>query len=166
VLDWLVNETAESIFLSIIDGTEILVVDARESPRSIRLSGKAGGRGPLYAGGTPKVLLAFLPADERRALLKKIELIPLTPYTITNPVDLEQHLCQIREQGYVVTAGDIDVGAHSIAAPIRDYQDRVIAAISIAGPSHRFTDECITAYVKLVLEGAAQISRALGCKDC
>lgn len=165
VMDWLVKETAESIFLSIIDNTEFLMVDARESPRSIRLSGKVGGRGPLYAGGTPKVLLAFLPDEERRRYLETTKLESITPYTIVDPIHLDEHLRQIREQGYLVTWDDVDIGAHSIAAPIRDYQDRVVAAISIAGPSHRFTDECIKSYIKLVLKGAAQISCALGCKQ-
>lgn len=164
VLDWLVEETEESIFLAVIDGIEVLVVDARESPRSVRLTGTAGGRGPLYGGGTPKVLLAYLPQDERKELLQQIELVPITPYTITNIAELEERLTQIRAQGYIVTADDVDVGAHSIAAPIRDYQDRVVAAISIAGPSQRFSDENITKYVQLILEAAATISRALGCK--
>lgn len=164
VLDWLVDETEESIFLAVIDGPEVLLVDARESPRSVRLTGKAGGRGPLYAGGTPKVLLAYLPQEERDALLEQIELVPITPYTITNKRDLEVLLSQIREQGYIVTADDVDVGAHSVAAPIRNYQDRVVAAISIAGPSPRFSDEKISIYTQLILEAAAKISRAIGCK--
>lgn len=164
VMDWLVEETRETIFLTIVDGTEVLVVDTRESPRSVRLTGKLGGRGPLYAGGTPKVLLAFLPEEKRNALLDTIELKPITPYTITDRALLEEHLSQIQQQGYAVTADDLDLGAHSIAAPIRNYQGQVIAAISIAGPSHRFTDACIETYIQLVLKGAAQISAALGYK--
>lgn len=164
VMDWLVGKTAETIFLSVIDGTGILIVDVRESPRSIRLTGKKGGRGPLYAGGTPTVLLAFLPEEKRHALLKTIELKPITPYTITNPSRLEEYLCQIRQQGYTVSADDLDVGAHSVAAPIRDYRGQVIAALSIAGPSHRFTDKHIESYITLILEGTAQISSALGYK--
>lgn len=166
VMDWLVQETAESIFLSVVDGSETLVVDTRESPRSVRLFGEAGRRAPLYAGGTPKVLLAFLPQEEREALLKKIELAPITPHTIIDPVQLAEDLRQIQAQGYVVTADNLDLGAHSIAAPIRDYRDQVVAAISIAGPSHRFTDDCIKRYIQLALDGATQVSRALGCKHC
>jgi IclR family transcriptional regulator, KDG regulon repressor len=165
VMDRLVQETAETIFLSIVQDAKVLVVDARESPRSIRLTGKVGGWGPLYAGGTPKVLLAFMPAEKRKALLDTIELRPITPYTITDRSLLEEHLAQIRQQGYVVTSDDVDVGAHSIAAPVHDYSNQVIAAISIAGPSHRFTDDCIKSYIELVVAGAAQISRALGYKN-
>lgn len=162
ILDWLVGETAETIFLGVIDGSEALCIAARESPRSVRLFGQVGRRAPLYAGGTPKVLLAFMPEEERRALLETLELKPITPYTITDRIRLEELLGQIRRQGYVVTADDLDVGAHSIAAPIYNYQNQVVAAISVAGPSHRFTAECINSHIKLVLKSAAQISNALG----
>lgn len=164
VMDWLVQETGETIFLGVLDGTEVLCIDARESPRSIRLFAQVGRRAPLYAGGTPKILLAFLPAETRQALWETIDLKPITPYTLTDIPRFEELLAQIREQGYIVSADDLDVGAHSIAAPIRDYRGQVTAAISVAGPSHRFTDECIETYIKLVLKGAAQISEALGYK--
>jgi IclR family KDG regulon transcriptional repressor len=165
VMEWLVEETAESVFLSVLDGTEALNVDTRESPRSVRLFGQVGRRVPLYAGGTPKILFAFLPEETRSTLLKTVELKPITPYTLTDSSRLEELLLQIRRQGYVVTADDLDVGAHSIAAPIRNYQGQVVAAISVAGPSHRFTDACIKSYIKLVLKGATQISGALGFKE-
>lgn len=162
VMDWLVEQTRETIFLGVIDGNEALCVDMRESPQSIRLFAEIGRRGPLYAGGVPKVLLAFLPDEERNALLDSIELKPITPYTVTDRRALEQLLREIRAQGYVVTADDLDIGAHSIAAPIWDHRGRVVAAISVAGPSNRFTDDRIRKYVELVRQGAAEISRALG----
>jgi IclR family KDG regulon transcriptional repressor len=162
IMDWLVAETSESIFLGIVDGVEALCIDARESPRSIRLFAQVGRRAPIYAGGVPKLLLAFMPEEQRNALLDSITLEPLTPYTITDRTVLEELLQKIRQQGYVVTADDLDVGAHSIAAPIRDHQGQVVAAISVAGPSSRFTAEHIDRYLNLVQKGTSQISRALG----
>ncbi|MFQ5857529.1 MAG: IclR family transcriptional regulator [Anaerolineae bacterium] len=162
VLDWLVEQTRETVFLGVVDGSEALCVDMRESPQSIRLFAEVGRRAPLYTGGVPKVLLAFLPEEERDAMLETIELKPITPHTITDRRTLEKLLRVIRNQGYIVTADDLDVGAHSIAAPILDHRGKVIAAISVAGPSNRFTDEHIQRYVKLIRQGAAQISRALG----
>ena len=164
VMDWLVAETMESIFLGIVDDEEVLCIDVRESPRSIRLFAQVGRRAPIYAGGVPKLLLAFMAPEQQQALLDRINLEPITPYTITDRARLESLLNEIRAQGYVVTADDLDVGAHSIAAPIRDHQGQVIAAISVAGPSSRFTPERIDCYLKLVQQGAARISRTLGYK--
>lgn len=161
-MDWLLEETQETIFLGVIDGLETLVIAARQSPRSVRLTGAVGRRGPMYTGGMPKTLLAYLPDDRRRAMLDQIELEPITPFTITDREELEDFLRQIREQGYVVTADDLDLGAVSIAAPIRDFTGEVIAAMSIAGPLSRFPDEVADRYVDLILEATSRISQALG----
>lgn len=155
VMDWLVQETCETIFLAVVSGTEGLCVAARVSPQSIRLFGEVGRRAPLHSGGTTKVLLAYMPEDEQRAVLDAFE------GEIDRPA-LEKRLVQVREQGYAVVVDELDIGAHSIAAPIRDYRGRVVAALSIAGPSHRFPDETIERYIRLAQQAAGQISAALG----
>lgn len=164
-MDRLAQETGESIFLGVIDGREALCVDARESRRSIRLYAHVGRRAPLYVGGVPKLLLAFLPEQEREALLDEIELEPFTAHTMVDRAALTALLAQVREQGYIVSADDLDLGAHSVAAPIWDYSGRVVAAISIAGPSVRFTEATIRRYVELVCEAADDISTALGYEE-
>ena len=164
VLEWLVEETGESAFVSILDGDNALCVAARESPQQIRLSAQVGRRLPLYAGATPIILLAFLPDKERDALLNNIKLEARTPYTITDRRELEAYLEQIRNQGYVVTPEDMDLGARGVAAPIRDFEGRVVASISIAGVASRFTEERIERYVQLITEGANRINRKLGYK--
>ncbi|HHE70875.1 MAG TPA: IclR family transcriptional regulator [Chloroflexi bacterium] len=162
VMDWLCDETQETIFLGIIDGLETLVIATRQSPRSVRLTGDVGRRGPMHTGGMPKTLLAFLPDDKRKAMLDQLKLEPITPYTITDREELEAFLEKIRQQGYVVTADDLDLGAVSIAAPIRDFTGEVIAAMSIAGPVSRFPEEVTRRYVKLILEATRRVSVALG----
>lgn len=154
VLDWLVEETRETIFLGVVSGTDALCIAVRESPRSIRLFAQLGRRVPLFYGGIPKVLLAFMPDAERAALLG----------TAPEREALSERLAQIRTDGYAVVVDELDTGAHSIAAPIRDYRGRVIAALSVAGPSHRFNDECVARYVELAQEAAAQVSASLGYK--
>jgi IclR family KDG regulon transcriptional repressor len=154
-MDWLVQESCETIFLGIVSGTDGLCVATRESPQSIRLFAEVGRRVPLHSGGTTKVLLAYLPDDEQRAALDSFD------GQIDRPA-LEKRLAQVRQQGYAVVVDELDKGAHSVAAPIRDYRGRVVAAVSIAGPSHRFSDEVIERYIRLVQKAAGQISAALG----
>ncbi len=165
VMDWLAEETRESVFLGVLDGDEALCVDMRESSQSIRLYAEVGRRAPLFAGGVPKVLLAFMPQAEREAMLDRMELKQITPYTITDRQALEDMLVRIRKQGYVVTADDLEEGAHSIAAPIFDHRGRAVAAISVAGPSSRFTNDRIRQFIALVREGTAQVSHNLGYRD-
>lgn len=165
VMDRLATETGESIFLGVVDGHEALCIEARESKRSIRLYARVGRRSPLYVGGVPKVLLAYLPEHQRQALLEATTFEAFTPHTIRARHELENVLRTIREQGHIVTADDLDLGAHSVAAPIWNYDGRVIAAISIAGPSARFTPEVVERYVSLVRSGASEISAKLGYQE-
>lgn len=156
VMDRLVVETRESIFLGVVNGWDALCIAVRESPRSIRLYAQVGRRAPLHSGGVPKVLFAFMPDDEREALLDHFG------ENEQERKALAERLSKIQEDGYVVVVDELDIGAHSIAAPIHNQYGQVIAAISIAGPSNRFDAATIPNYVKLVCQSAQQISRALG----
>jgi DNA-binding IclR family transcriptional regulator len=156
VMDWLVVETSETIFLGVAAGSDALCIAARESPHSVRLFAQVGRRAPLLSGGVPKILFAFLPEAERNALLDRFST------TATERNRLDATLAQIRQQGYVIVVDELDIGAHSIAAPIRNHEDQVIAGISIAGPSNRFDPATITRYVSLVCKAASQISQRLG----
>ena len=160
VMDRLVSETGESIFLGIVSGWDALCVAVRESPQSVRLYAELGRRAPLHSGGVPKILFAFLPHIGREATLGHFFADNASAWS-----DLDSKLAQVRAQGYVVVVDELDMGAHSVAAPIRDYSGGVIAALSIAGPSHRFPAPVIDTYIDMVMEAAAEISLALGYKD-
>lgn len=162
VMDELLTETQETIFLGVIDGLETLIIDARQSPRSVRLTGAIGRRGPMHTGGMPKTLLAHLPDELQTAMLDRLSLDPITPFTVTDRGKLTNILSQIRSQGYVVTADDLDLGAVSIAAPVRDYSGEVVAAMSIAGPISRFPDDVAQHYVQLILSATNRVSQAMG----
>jgi IclR family transcriptional regulator, KDG regulon repressor len=161
VMDNVLDATLESIFLGIISGDDVLCISARESPRSIRLFAQVGRRAPLHSGGVPKVLFAFLPDDQRRTLIEQFTGDPNSGYLHRRSV-LEGQLEQIRAQGYAVIFDELDKDACSVAAPIRNEHGHVVAAISVAGPSMRFTDERISRYIEIIVDAGRHISEALG----
>jgi DNA-binding IclR family transcriptional regulator len=164
-LDWLAEQTGESVYLRVIDGTEAICVAVRESSHAIRLFAELGHRAPLYAGATPLVLLAYLPVPERKALLEQIELRPLADQTLTDLDALEEFLGQIRKDGYAVTHNDLTQGASGVAAPIRNFKGEVVAAVAIGGLTSRFTGSRLDDYISSVVTSAARISGALGYKQ-
>lgn len=85
-----------------------------------------------------------------------------TPSTIVDPKRLKTLLRRIRQQGYNVSHGDLDPGAFSVAAPVRDHGGRVIASLSVAGPQSRLTRDLEALYIRMLLEAAAEISQKLG----
>lgn len=160
VMDRLVVETGESIFLGVVNGCDALCIAMRESSHSIRLFAQVGRRAPLHSGGVPKVLFAFLPEAERARMLDT--LIGKGADAQAERAALTRRLDQIRREGYAIVEDELDVGAHSVAAPIHNHRGQVVAAISIAGPTHRFPPERVRQYVDLILEAAQEISRAMG----
>jgi len=154
--------TRESMTLYILDGNERVCVERIESPEHIRVFVRLGERMPLHAGASGKVLLAFLPAERRDALLKSIPLSRLTPNTIVSRVQLVRELATIRKQGYAVSVGERVLGAASVAAPIYGAEGNVVAALNITGPMPRVTDAKLSEYVPLVLKATAKISREMG----
>ena len=160
IMQELLEETQESIFLGVPSEHNALCIAALESTRSVRLYARVGILSPFYLGGVPKVLLANMEPSVREGHLSHFQ-ATVADETVDWPA-LRGKLAEIREQGYSITVDELDLGAHSVSAPIYDYSGQVVASISIAGPSIRFSDDRIQRYVRLVTAATLRISRSLG----
>lgn len=118
-----------------------------------------------HATGLGKVLLAGLSPAARRRFLERVGLPKLTPRTITDPVELEAELERINAQGYAHDRGELDEGLHCIAAPIRDRDGAVVAALSVTVPAYRFMDVFESWLISAVPRTATQISQELARAD-
>ena len=74
----------------------------------------------------------------------------------------EKNLAEARERGYAWTLEELEIGLHAMAAPIRDQEGQVVAAISASGPSYRFTEERMHELAPVLLKGAEEISHRMG----
>ncbi len=165
LLDQLAAATGETVFLGVIDGSEAVCIAKRESKHPVRLYAEIGRRAPLHAGGVPRVLLAYRVLEQPQ-LLDNLPLTPITSATQTDRARLAEELAQIRAQGFGVAINDLDMGVTSVAAPIRNHQSRVVAAVSVAGPNDRLPADQLPALAALVRTTAAQISQGLGARLC
>lgn len=139
------DATGESVALFVVDGDRRICLEKWESAHELRSSVMLGGRYPLTAGAAGKVLLAHLSEDERNDILQKMDLPRYTPHTITNPRDFERELHEIRRKGYAESYRERVPHLSSVAAPIRDLEGRVIAALCVDGPAVRFTAKKVRA---------------------
>lgn len=154
--------TGETITLYLLEGTERLCVERIESHQSVRMVSRVGQRLPLYAGSAGKVMLAYLPPEKAAEILEGTEIVPFTEYTPVNREDLKTELKQVRQQGYAVSHGEWTSDASGVSAPLLGHGGVVIGAITISGPSARFTPKKIAAYAVEVVYTAGQVSRLLG----
>jgi DNA-binding IclR family transcriptional regulator len=133
----LVDETGESAFLAVRDGTEIVYLLKEEGRRSIRTTAVLGSRRGLHCTALGKALLSTMATPEADALLRRAGLPAMTPRTITDLAALWEELSYVRVRGYATDHEEIEEGLACVAAPIRDYRGDTIAAVSISGPVPR-----------------------------
>lgn len=160
VMDNLRDETGENVNLLVREGTASVAIATREGLHSIRLFAQTGRRGPLHAGGASMLLLAYAePSIRDRVLEGPLE--RFSPHTITDPDRLREALLLIRSNRYNVALNDLDDGAFSVAAPIRNASGEIIAGLSVAGASVRLDEVRRASYIEKVVAAAEDISERL-----
>ena len=165
VLDQLRNATRETVQVAVLDGREVVYVERRESPQTLRLFGRVGHRNWTHCTSTGKLLLAYLPEDELDNVLQGWKLPRRTPYTVTDQRTLRTILETVRRQGWAENVSESELGVASIAAPIRNARGEVIAAVSVAGPVQRLGNESLRRFARPVVDAGVAISKRLGFRD-
>lgn len=153
-----VNETAS---VCILDGHHVLYLLKVECRQPVRFLTYAGRRNPLHTTSSGKVLLAHQDQAFIDAYMKH-HLKKYTEHTVTDPARLSEMLASIRHTGYAITREEMVEGVNSIAAPIRDYSGKVIAAVTVVGPKQRFNPARIEFLIPHVMEAARDISAQMG----
>jgi DNA-binding IclR family transcriptional regulator len=156
-LEDLFQAMQENVQLAVLDGTDAVYLERISARRAVRVVTRAGSRLPLHASGVGLVLLANAPLELRHRILAG-PLRRYTAHTITDPATLRHKLAEVRRLGYAVSDRQIEEVSISIAAPVFDMHDKVIAALSVVVPAE--SDQ--RRYVPAVVAGARGLSRSLG----
>lgn len=160
----LVRLTSETANLAVMDGDHVVYLAQVQAPRMMRMFTEVGNRAPMHATGTGKVLLAFLPEDQRGEVLSRVELRRFTPATVSDRRRLRAELARVRGQGYAVDEGEYEEGVHCVAVPVRGISGEVTAAISVSAPSGRLTLERIEQLIPSIRKIAEEFSTELADK--
>jgi IclR family pca regulon transcriptional regulator len=131
-LEELSLKLGESTSAAVLEGTDIAYV-ARVATRRIMTVGiTVGTRFPAYATSMGRVLLAALPPAQLEHYLAAAELRPLTPRAIGTRPELLAELDRVRAQGWCLLDQELELGLMSLAAPVHDGPDKVVAAINVS----------------------------------
>jgi DNA-binding IclR family transcriptional regulator len=156
----LAREYDETVLLTAPAGHFAIGLDAVEPPRPVRLSLGRWRVAPMHLGASGKVLLAFLPPRSAERVLAAVD----HGVTVSGrPVETEalrRKLAEVREQGVVVTHGELDRGVSGVAAPVLAARGRPVAGLTLAGPTDRIGPET-DRLSHAVREAAGALERAL-----
>ncbi len=143
--------TLATVHLAVRDGTSALYLDRLSGHASVPVVSKIGSRLPLHATGVGKVLLAHAPEDVQHAVLADLKRV--TPYTVVQPGRLRQELARVRQEGYAQTSEEMSLGASSVAVPVRDGHDEIVAALGIVVPSLKRDRPRLVAALQVAAQG-------------
>jgi IclR family pca regulon transcriptional regulator len=158
-MERLVARTCESSSIAQLDGSDIIYVARVAVPKIVALAVTIGTRFPATATSLGKVLLAALPPGAADGVLAEPSRSGITPRFQPSAQQRAEVLRDVRARGWALTDEELAPGIRSIAAPLRDGEGQVIAALNICvhaaeTPLDVLTDE----YLPLLLQTAGAIS--------
>jgi len=135
------DATGETAYVAVLEGGEAVALGKFEGAHEVRSAARLGQRKPLHCTSQGKAILAFLPAAESDALLRRMNFVPLTIRSLRSRAELEASLVAVRARGYAIDDEEIADGVRCVGAPILSATGAVLGALSIAGPAWRMTSE-------------------------
>lgn len=162
-LNNLTKQTGQTSFLATMDEAEVVYMDKVETYHSLRRYTIIGKRLPAHTTSLGKAMLSGLKDSEIEQLYPEKKLKLITKKTIPTFDILMKEVKQVRERGWSVDDEENEKGTRCVGAPIFDYRERVIAAISLAWDINTYPDLTWTDYAKYVVKCAADISIKMGC---
>jgi DNA-binding IclR family transcriptional regulator len=143
----------ESVSLAVLDGGNIVYIAKADSYETLRTNIEIGKKLPAYKTALGKILLAYLSPE------KFIRLFKLTnDNSELNIPDLKQCLKKVKAEGIAFDNEEATPGTRCMAAPIVDVNGEVSTAISISGPTVRFTLEKIDLWKRELVKVARKVS--------
>lgn len=163
-MESLSSRTGEVVHLVSRVDDDVIYLHKEEPVSSIAayMSSYVGRRNAMYCTGVGKCILAYLSEAEFQAYWARITPTPFTPHTITAFSVMQGELLRIRERGYAIDNEEHEPGIRCIAAPILDYNENPVAAISLSASVSHLDDAHIADYAPLLLDVTHNISRYYG----
>ncbi len=127
----------EVCYLGVPHEHSVLYIDAAFPQVGSNFRSITGETAPMYCTGLGKAMLAFLPPEEQEQVLA-LPRIKYTDYTITELSALKENLDEIRRNGFAVDNMEHEFGIRCVAVPVFGADQRLVAAVSVSGPSLRF----------------------------
>jgi DNA-binding IclR family transcriptional regulator len=122
--------TGENVQLAVREQAETVFVERLSGRNSVTVLTRVGDRFALHATGVGLVLLAHAPAEVQEQVLAR-PLRTWTEHTISDPDRLRSVLADVRRTGVAVSDRQVTLDAVSVACPIRDAANDVVAALSV-----------------------------------
>lgn len=163
LLQKLLEESGETVFLAVLQDGHLTLVDKAESRQDMGITSPLGRRLPHSAGALGKVFHAWMDAAALGRLLTEVPLRRFTKRTVIDPAAYRRQLRQVREEGVAYDDQEYLEGVRAVAVPLLGSRGEVEAAVCVVGPSSRLSLERLRELGELARqEMAARIGSQAG----
>lgn len=139
-VEQLASDTSEAVYLVVEEHGQAVYVDFALGDRAVKTHARIGTRAPLHSLASGKAILAHLAEERVEEIIDNHGLPAQTENTIRSKEALHEELEATWERGYAINEHEANVGTRAVGAPIV-LGDEVVAAIAVAGPANRITED-------------------------
>lgn len=160
----LAQKSGNSAFVSVEENIMTVCLDFADPPNSLNPSPviRVGRVDSMHSTAAGKVLLLGYSEQMLQKYLSTRGLPKRTAKTLTQRETFLQVLDHIRSDGFAVDDEENEDGIRSVAAPVRDYEEKIVAAIGVIGRSSQLNYYEINRIKELVISTAIELSKAMG----
>jgi len=157
----LVDQWEETANLAARHEKLLVLIDAVETTRPLRMGARVGERDNWHASALGKAILAHLPLTEVENILSGVPMMRLTSRTRTTIPEFLKDLEVVRERGFAVDDREADDGLRCVGAPIFGPDQTPIYALSLSGPVGRMTEDRVNEMGAQLIEAANTVFREI-----
>jgi DNA-binding IclR family transcriptional regulator len=159
-MERLMEKVGETVFLGIMNGDHITILDVVESHNEMKITSPPGTRLPLLAGATGKVFLSQLEEKRTKEIIQKMGLVEYTSKTVVDPKKFLKEIKETKNRKYAMDDEEYLLGVRAIAAPI-ETTSLPPAAIWVVGFTSSLNDQKKEKVITEIKKTTHEISQLL-----
>jgi IclR family acetate operon transcriptional repressor len=153
----LCGRSRETIHLGMLDGLEVLHIARQESPERVGVASRIGSRGWAHTSGMGKALLAAQPDAAVEQYIAASGLPRMTEHSIAGAEAFRAEMARTRARGFSIDNEEDSIGVRCLGATVPSVHGAPVLAVSITGPSPRFTLDQAMRFAPVLLDLVAQV---------
>jgi IclR family transcriptional regulator, pca regulon regulatory protein len=161
ILETITEKTRESASLTVLDGDDTVFIARSNPPRIASVTIGVGTRLPAYCTASGRVLMIQRSDAEIARYLQGVQPTAYTPKTLVDPAALRDAFRAARLAGYSINDEEFEVGLRSIAVPVINSRNELVAALTVSVPSGRMTSEQMVAEILPTLENGSRMLHSM-----
>jgi IclR family KDG regulon transcriptional repressor len=159
-MEQLMENVGETIFLGIMNGDHITILDVVESRNEMKITSPPGTRLPLLAGATGKVFLSQLQENKAKETVNRMGLTKYTPKSIVDSKKFLKEAMEAKKNGYAIDDEEYLIGVRAIASPIQ-IASLPPAAMWVVGFASNLNDQKMDKVILEIKKASQQICESM-----